>query len=150
MRPLTILVALLLACGATGTTSTHSPVDTELAASISKIRAVDNHTHANSIAPDDSDFDALPLEALLPFDIPVRLRPDSPEWLAAYRAVYGYAHNDLRGDHMAELRGTMERVRKEQGEKFPEWVLDRIGTEVMLANRVAMGPGLAPPRFRWV
>jgi hypothetical protein len=29
-------------------------------------------------------------------------------------------------------------------------VLDRIGTQVMLANRVAMGPGLAPPRFRWV
>jgi hypothetical protein len=28
-------------------------------------------------------------------------------------------------------------------------VLDRIGTEVMIANRVAMGPGLAPPRFRW-
>src|SRR5262249_11707467 len=26
----------------------------------------------------------------------------------------------------------------------------RIGTEVMLANRIAMGPGLAPPRFRWV
>jgi hypothetical protein len=41
-------------------------------------------------------------------------------------------------------------VAREQGAKFPEWVLDRIGTEVMLANRVAMGPGLAPPRFRWV
>src|SRR5262249_51235147 len=27
---------------------------------------------------------------------------------------------------------------------------DRIGTDVMLANRIAMGPGLAPPRFRWV
>src|SRR5262249_4821168 len=35
------------------------------------------------------------------------------------------------------------------GERFPEWVLDKIGTEVMVANRVAMGPGLAPPRFRW-
>jgi uncharacterized protein len=150
MRPPTILVAFVMACGVRGMAPTHSPVDTELATFISKIRAVDNHTHANSIAPDDSDFDALPLEALLPFNIPVRLRPDSPEWLAAYRAVYGYPHNDLRGEHMAELRGTMERVHKEQGAKFPEWVLDRIGTEVMLANRVAMGPGLAPPRFRWV
>ncbi|HEX9093280.1 MAG TPA: amidohydrolase family protein, partial [Coriobacteriia bacterium] len=43
-----------------------------------------------------------------------------------------------------------ERIAKEQGDKYPEWVLDRVGTEVMLANRVAMGPGLAPPRFRWV
>src|SRR5437667_183898 len=29
-------------------------------------------------------------------------------------------------------------------------VAARIGIEVMLANRIAMGPGLAPPRFRWV
>jgi hypothetical protein len=29
-------------------------------------------------------------------------------------------------------------------------VLDQVGTEVLLANRIAMGPGLAPPRFRWV
>ena len=44
----------------------------------------------------------------------------------------------------------MARVRREQGDHFPEWVLDQIGTEVMVANRIAMGPGLAPPRFRWV
>ena len=44
----------------------------------------------------------------------------------------------------------MQRVARERGDKFPEWVLDRVGTEVMLANRIAMGPGLAPPRFRWV
>ena len=49
-----------------------------------------------------------------------------------------------------ELRGTMQRIAKAQGDKFPAWVLDQVGTEVMLANRVAMGPGLAPPRFRWV
>jgi hypothetical protein len=29
-------------------------------------------------------------------------------------------------------------------------VLDQVGTEVLLTNRVAMGPGLASPRFRWV
>src|SRR5262249_30099158 len=28
--------------------------------------------------------------------------------------------------------------------------LDRMGTEVMLANRVVLGPGQSPPRFRWV
>jgi hypothetical protein len=44
----------------------------------------------------------------------------------------------------------VQRIRRERGEGFPEWVLDRIGTEVMIANRVAMGPGLRPPRFLWV
>jgi predicted TIM-barrel fold metal-dependent hydrolase len=36
------------------------------------------------------------------------------------------------------------------GENYPAWVLDKLGIETLLANRVAMGPGLAPPRFRWV
>jgi predicted TIM-barrel fold metal-dependent hydrolase len=39
---------------------------------------------------------------------------------------------------------------REQGDSFPSWVLDRLGIEYMLANRVAMGRGLNPPRFRWV
>ena len=36
------------------------------------------------------------------------------------------------------------------GARFPAWALDRAGVDVMLANRVAMGPGLDAPRFRWV
>ncbi|HEV8611361.1 MAG TPA: hypothetical protein VGS98_14995 [Thermoanaerobaculia bacterium] len=162
MRPHTIATALLLVCGfpalvcaqATGagvaTTSNQSSVDPALSTFIAKIRAVDNHTHVNTVAPDDSEYDALPLEALMPFPMPVRLRPDNPDWLAADRALYGYPHTDLSEAHLAELRAARERVAKEQGARFPEWVLDRVGTEVMLANRVAMGPGLAPPRFRWV
>ncbi|MGH9393572.1 MAG: amidohydrolase family protein [Terriglobales bacterium] len=41
-------------------------------------------------------------------------------------------------------------MKREQGANYPNWVLDRLGIETELANRVAMGPGLAPPRFRWV
>lgn len=157
MRPQAIAIALLLVCGFPPGVSARTPsaaapnaVDPALEAFIAKIRAVDNHTHVNSVAPDDLDYDALPLESLLPFPFPVRLRPESPSWLAADRALYGYAHADLSEAHVADLRAARERVAREQGEKFPEWVLDRVGTEVMLANRVAMGPGLAPPRFRWV
>ncbi len=39
---------------------------------------------------------------------------------------------------------------QEQGDNFPNWVLDQLGIETELANRVAMGRGLQPPRFRWV
>jgi uncharacterized protein len=102
------------------------------------------------MASDDSDSDALPLETLLPFEIPVRLRPDNPDWVAAARALYGYGQPTLDDSHLPQLRGAVRRTVVEQGERFPEWTLDRIGTEVMLANRIAMGPGLAPPRFRWV
>jgi uncharacterized protein len=124
--------------------------DSNLTAFIGRIRAVDNHTHANAVARDDPDSDALPLDSLLPFDMPVALRPDNPAWLAAYRGLYGYPHADLNEAHLSDLRATIQRVASERGDRFPEWVLDRIGTEIMLANRVAMGPGLAPPRFLWV
>ncbi len=162
MRPPTIVMALMFACAAAmachqssnnaggAATWVQHRGDAELTAFIEKIRAVDNHTHVNTVAPGDSESDALPLEVLLPFEIPARLRPENPDWLAAYRALYDYHHPDLNEAHMTELRSTMQRVAKEQGDKFPEWVLDKIGTEVMLANRVAMGPGLAPRRFRWV
>jgi hypothetical protein len=38
----------------------------------------------------------------------------------------------------------------EKGQQFPTWVLDQAGIDVMLANRVTMGSGLDPTRFRWI
>ena len=136
----------------TGNVTPSAPkgADSALAAFIDGIKAVDNHSHANSVAPNDADADALPLDGVAPFELPVRLRTDNPEWLAAYKALYKYPHQDLSDAHKAELHDTLQRIAKEQGDKFPAWVLDRAGTEVLLANRVAMGPGLTAPRFRWV
>ncbi len=123
--------------------------DRQLTAFIDRIRAVDNHGHANSVAPGDSDFDALPLDGI-PFEAPVAIRPDNPIFLAAYKALYQYPFADLSESHVKELRATMQGVASKQGEGFPAWVLDQVGTEVALANRITMGPGLAAPRFRWV
>jgi predicted TIM-barrel fold metal-dependent hydrolase/GNAT superfamily N-acetyltransferase len=125
-------------------------VDKGLADYIAGIKAVDNHSHVNSTAPNDTEFDALPLDNVPPFSMPARARPDSPAWFPALRALYGYEQRDLSADHAASLRDATARVHSERGDKFPEWVLDQAGIEVMLANRIAMGPGLAPPRFRWV
>jgi len=125
-------------------------IDPEIASFIAGLKAVDNHSHVNSTDPQDGDSDALPLDSLPDFDLPARFSPNSPDRLAAYRAVYGYKHDDLSDAHQAELQATMEKVAKEQGDNFPEWALGRIGTEVMFGNRVAMGPGLKPPHFQWV
>lgn len=111
---------------------------------------MDNHSHVNSVAPGDRDADALPLDGLGAFELPAPLTPDNPGWIAAYRALYGYPHADLSDAHLNELRGTMQRVAREKGDQFPTWVLDQVGVEVLLGNRIAMGPGLAPPRVRWV
>ena len=136
--------------GRDGNAGREPAADPQLAAFIAKIRAVDNHTHVNSVTPGDSDYDALPLDPIAPFELPVRVRNESPIWPLALKALYGYQHDDLSDSHRVELRASVKRTTDAQGDRFPAWALDRIGIEVMLANRVAMGPGLAPPRFRWV
>ena len=132
------------------TTSYQSATDTDLAEFISKIKAVDNHAHANTIDPDDKGFDALPLDALFPFELPARVRPESQNWLAAYKAIYGFTGDELNEKAMKDLKDTVGNVMKQKAEKFPDWALDQANIEVMLANRIAMGPGLSSPRFRWV
>ncbi len=143
-------LAMCFACASLPVmTSAQSRADPALSAYIEKIRAVDNHSHANSIAPGDSDFDALALDGI-PFELPVPLRPESPMWLEAYKALYKYPNADLSVAHMKDLRETMKTLAKKQGDALPTWVLDQVGTEVLLANRIAMGPGLTSRRFRWV
>lgn len=151
-RGITVTFAILTvaaACTAPASQRDARAVDPALAAFIDSIRAVDNHSHANSTAPADSDADALPLDGI-PFELPVPLRADNPRYRAAYAALYNDADTDTSSVHVTGLRATMQRVMREKGDSFPGWVLSRIGTEVQLANRISMGPGLPAPRFRWV
>ena len=127
-----------------------SASESELAEFIGKIKAVDNHAHPNSIDPDDRGTDALPLDGLGNIQLPVRLRPESALWLYAARKVYGYSGAKLNEKSRMDLADTAKRVMKEKGLGFPAWALDQAGIEVMLGNRVFVGPGLSAPRFRWV
>ena len=131
-------------------TSYQSATDTELAEYISKIKAVDNHAHPNTIDPDDKGSDALPLDGLGAIELPARVRPESKTWLDAGKALYGFTGTGLNEKTMKVLMDTIENARKQKAEKFPDWALDQAGIEVMLGNRITMGPGLSPPRFRWV
>src|SRR5258708_3358436 len=114
---------------------TLSSVDNELAEFISKIKAVDNHNHVNSVDPMDQDYDALPLEGLGNIELPVRVRPESLQWIAAAKAVYGFSAVELNEKEMKYLADTATNARKQKGDKFPEWALDQAGIEVMIANR---------------
>jgi uncharacterized protein len=120
-----------------------TPVDSGLAAYIATIHAIDNHAHPMRPvapgAPADSEYDALPLDAIPPFPIPWRLTLEAPVWPRAARSLYGSTDTAVAAG-----------VKRARGAAFPVWVLDRAGIDVMLANRIALGPGLAAPRFRWV
>jgi predicted TIM-barrel fold metal-dependent hydrolase len=111
-------------------------IDPAIAAEISKIKAIDNHAHPVLPAPGDTEYDALPVEHMDPYTEPIRTRAGSPVIAEASRQLFG---NAQPGDLIAQKR-----------DAYPNWILDQLGIETMLANRVAMGPGIAPPRFLWV
>ncbi|HEV2182317.1 MAG TPA: amidohydrolase family protein [Candidatus Acidoferrales bacterium] len=127
--------------------------DPALLARIYSIRAIDNHSHApalpvNGVA--DDEYDALPCAPLEPTDPTITGRPENPQFIAAWKALYGYKYDDMAPAHVRELLAAKARMKKEQGSNYPAWVLDHLGIETELANRVAMGRGLKSPRFRWV
>lgn len=75
-------------------TRAQAQVDPALLAEIEKIRAIDNHAHpirALGEGEEDREFDALIPDELEPAPLPLKLRPDNPEFVAAWRALYGYA-----------------------------------------------------------
>src|SRR5262249_54890138 len=98
----------------------------------------------------DDDYDALPCGPLEPTLPTLAGRPENPLFLAAWKAMYGYKYDDMSEAHVRELMAAKRQVRKEKGDRFPDWGVDRSGIEVDLATGGAMGGGLTPPRFLWV
>jgi hypothetical protein len=129
-------------------------IDRDLLSEIMKIKAIDNHAHPVKYVPEgespDTEFDALPLDAIAAFPLPVRLSPTNPEFFRAWKDLYGYKHSDMSEAHVRELLSAKQAVVKQKGEGTPVWILDQLNIETMFANRVAMGRGLTSPRFRWV
>lgn len=149
----TLSTCCFLLCAPTARLDAQQAADRWLSAQIARIKAIDNHTHVMRVVgpgEEDHEYDALPFELLEPFPLMVRIRPDNLEYTAAWRALYGYRYSDMSEPHVRELGLAKRRVMKELGDGYPAWVLDQLGIETMLANRVAMGRGLGPPRFRWV
>lgn len=129
-------------------------VDQELLAQIRQIKAVDNHAHVVKMTPlgtTDDDFDALPCPPeIAPLPSFWTRADENPLYLEAEKHLFAYQFSDMSAEHLKTLEIKKAAKKKELGDAYPAWVLDQIGTEFMLANRVAMGSGLAPPRVRWV
>src|SRR4051812_47439141 len=123
-------------------------VDPAIAAEVARIRTVDNHAHTPKLlaaGEKDEEWDALPCSGHVESTPdPLAARSDeNPLYRAAWKALWG-AEN---GQQAAAARA---KKRAELGDKYPAWVLDQQGTDIMLANRVAMARDLKSPRFRWV
>ena len=147
-----LLVCLLSLCVAVSAAAQEG-VDPELAAAIAGIRPVDHHAHPRATVGEgekDPGADALHVEGLAPFDMPLRLRFGNAEHLAALEALWAVPRDAAGNLDLAAVGEAKRKRRLQEGEGYPAWVLDRLGIDVMLANRLEMGRGLAAPRFRWV
>ena len=147
-------VALALAAILPSASGAQAPIDSALARYINGIRAIDDHAHpmrpVTVGAPADTEFDALPLDGIPAFDLPNRLKADNPIWRAAQQALYHIPPGSTDAAYKSALKAAVTKTMSDKGQQFPTWVLDQTGIDVMLANRVAMGPGLGAPRFRWI
>ena len=112
---------------------------------IEQIKIFDHHGHPGY--PDDPDVDAM---AIPPSHAPLRLRDSNPELVQAAKALFGYPYSDLAPEHARWLIEKTAQLRKSQGQAYFDYILDQVGIETAVANRVAMAPYLDPKRFRWV
>lgn len=152
-------IAVLMLLGACGCSERQRvgpghEIDAGIAREIDSIWAVDNHAHPVLSPPADAtdrQFDALPVDSLEPESVPPAFRPDFPALHDAWLALYGFeGQPPLDADGLRRLNDARNRVKQQQGQNYSAWVLDQahIGTQV--ANRVALGTGVQPARFRWV
>src|SRR5438105_24853 len=129
MRNVTLFLMFCLLAGGSALAQNADP---QLLAAINKIKAIDNHSHPPRLVnpgEKDDDFDALPCDPLEPGDPTTISRPENPQYLAAWKALYGYRYNDRAPEHLRELLQTKQRVRQQQGDNFPNLVLDQLGIE---------------------
>ena len=139
----------------TANTHAQSPsIDPALASQIAAIPAIDNHAHPLLSPPayaTDRNFDALPVDNMEPDTDPANLRSTLPALHEAWQALFHFnGQPPLDADGLKQLEAAREATRRQQGEKYATYILDRANIATELANRVAMGTGVQPPRFRWV
>ena len=128
-------------------------VDSGLQAELAQISAIDNHAHPEKVVSygeEDRDFDALPADSIQDMALPTPFREGSPYFPEAWHALFAYNFPDAKPEHTGELEEAKRKEKKQHGDQYPSWVLNRANTDSMLANRVAMGRGLPPDRFKWV
>ncbi len=136
-----------------GRAQTHLYVDPAIEAELRQIRAIDNHAHAVAVTSpgqEDHDYDALSMEGIQDLAMAAPFQDGNPYFPQAWHALFGYRYSDATPEHLSELEKKKRQIAEQKGDSYPAWVLDQANTEIMLANRMAMGRGLTNDRFKWV
>jgi len=154
-RTLLAILTLFLAASSHAFTQPSNPsIDPTIAAQIASIPAIDNHAHPMLSPPayaTDRNFDALPVDTMEPYTDPAGMRPNLPALHDAWQAIFNFnGQPPLDSAGQAQLEAARAKIRQQQAANYSTYILDKTNIATMLANRVAMGTGVQPPRFRWV
>ena len=126
-------------------------MDGPLRAEIARIPAIDNHTHDDPLAAGrGSAWRASSPLGNAPYPDVAPLRRDDPQWIRAWKALYGYRYADFAPQHLSDLLATKRQLMTEAGNAWPTRVLDAAGVEVAFVNAAHLGAGQESGRFRWV
>jgi uncharacterized protein len=151
---LAILTLFLAASGRTFAQSGSPAIDPTIAAQIAAIPAIDNHAHPMLSPPayaTDRNFDALPVDTMEPYTDPAGMRPNLPALHDAWQAIFNFnGQPPLDAAGLTQLEAAREKIRQQKATNYSTYILDKANIATMLANRVATGIGVQPPRFRWV
>lgn len=119
--------------------------DPGLTRAIRAVVAIDDHAHPLRRGAEEVD----PARPINPYDHPLglRMRPTNPEYVAAWRALWGYDHDDLEPDHLLALIEQKHNVQNRPD--YYEWIFGKLNTETMIYVATAPEPEFGPPRFHW-
>jgi hypothetical protein len=146
-----VVVCFLVSCSHPSDPDFH--ISSDIAAELEHTKAIDNHAHPMKVVgpgEQDRDFDALPADAVQDPGMPMAGQPDNPLFAAAWLDLFGYKSTGSMTANLPELAHARAAIMRQKGDLYPVWVLNHSNTEIMLANRVAMGRGLPNDRFKWV
>jgi uncharacterized protein len=113
---------------------------------IDAIPLYDNHSHPGFADDPDVDAMAAPPEA----STMLRLREDNPEFVDAAKALFHYPYKDFQPEHAKWLADKAKAAEQAGGVLYFDEILDKLNTDICLANRAIMAPYLDPKRFHWV
>jgi uncharacterized protein len=149
-----VLLTLCLSAVAAPAIAQQPMILPEIAHEIDSTPAIDNHAHPMLSPPADAtdrEFDALPVDNMAPQTDPVALHSDWPPLHDAWQALFDIdLQPPLTPETQKQLDAARARTKAREGEHYSAYILDKSSIATMIANRVAMGTGVKPPRFLWV
>lgn len=111
---------------------------------IAKVQAVDIQFHGNLAEPPADEINPPPVGSPM---FPIQLKLEHDQYAEAWQAIYGYrpTRGEVIGDHVRDE--IKSRALETQRDKYPSWVLGRVGVDYALVDESQPRQDFGRPHF---